>query len=249
MQHNTQFLIHSGDKSENIWKYWYYYWKKYWTCSDFIDTVFLCENKQKEFPGVTFKKTGNVSWATGLINYLENIDVTYIIYQHEDYFLTEPTNAVMAKSLIDLCIARDFKMLKCCGHWAGFIDENVPMKKIDINNHDIKNDSNGELVKVNESDDNIWLYNNYSPYLISHQTSIWNREFLISTLKHGETPWEHELAGTIRLRRRNIPVYVYRGKGPFEYCETMVHGNIRPGQEKYFEVNASPTSSNTEGIK
>ena len=216
---DAQLLVHSGDKSERIWDYWYYYWKKYWTCKDFIDTVFLSEIKSKDFEGVKFAHTGNIKWADGLIYYLESIrDVKWIIYQHEDYFLTKETDHNTAKVLIKICQDNELNLLKCCGWWGGYIDENAPM---------VENDMGGGM----------WSYHNNSPYLISHQTSIWDREFLLSTLRFGETPWEHELSGTARLRQRNIPLHVYRGCSPFEYAETIVHGNVRDNCEKYFEID------------
>lgn len=216
------FLVHSGDKSSNIWDYWYYYWKKFWTCAEFIDTVFLCKNLTKDYKGVQFYHTGNVSWSDGLINFLEKMDSRYIIYQHEDYFLTEETWDGVVKKLLMLCREHDFKLLKCCGLWSGFTTDKTPLVETSI--------------KVNDKEV-IWLYNNESPYLVSHQTSIWEREFLLSTLRRGETPWQHELAGTARLRKRNVPIYSYRGKSPFDYAETMVHGNVRKGFEKFFEVD------------
>lgn len=217
---DTVFLIHSGDKSCNIWDYWYYYWKKYWTCHDFIDTIFLTENKSEIYEGVRFFHTGDVPWSDGLINFLSSVGYKYVIYQHEDYFLTEETNAKVAKDLIEVCKENDLKLLKCCGLWSGCPEWN----------------KDGAFTKTDLYHD-IYRYNNENSYLISHQTAIWEKDFLLSTLKRNDTPWCHELAGTARLRERNIPIHAYRSKCPFDYCETMVHGNVRDGQKKYFEIN------------
>lgn len=210
------FLIHTGDKSEWSWKYYNYYYQKYFTCDYLMDTVFLTENKKVDFKDMQSVQTGNVPWADGLINYLKSVNYKYVIYQHEDYFLTEITNHNVAEKLINICKDQDLQLLKCCGWWAGFIDENVPMEK---------------------KTDDLWLFNNNSPYLVSHQTSIWNKDFLLSTLIPGMNPWEHEINGTIELRKRNIPLYAYREKSPFEYSETLVHGKIRPGAKHLFEIN------------
>lgn len=215
---DTIFLIHSGDQSEHVWDYWYYYWKKYYTCTE-IDTIFLCEDIAKNYPGVKFYHTGLVPWADGLIDFLSTINSKYVIYQHEDYFLTEKTNEQLLYKLINICNKYNFNLLKCCGWWSGFMTDEAPFKE------------------AYEFGENIWLYNNESPYLVSHQTTIWKREFLISTLRRGETPWQHELTGTARLRNRNVPLYAYRAKTPLEYAETMVHGNIREGFNKFFEID------------
>lgn len=215
---DTIYLVHSGDHSSHVWDYWYYYWKKYYTCKE-IDTVFLCEDIDKKYPGVMFRHTGNVPWADGLIDFLNAIPSSYIIYQHEDYFLTEKTNAELLYKLIAICKKNNFNLLKCCGWWAGFMSDEAPFKE------------------AFEFGENIWRYNNDSPYLISHQTSIWEKNFLVTTLRRGETPWQHELAGTARLKNRCLPLYAYRAKGPLEYAETMVHGTIREGSNKLFEID------------
>lgn len=214
----TIYLIHSGDKSSFMWDVWYHYWKQNYTCD--YDTIFLSENKTMDFPGVEFKHTGDVPWADGLINYLENIDAKYIIYTHEDYFLNEPTNAKVMNELIQVMKTNNMKLLKCCGLWAGCPEW----------------EDKDALIKTNLYD-NLWKYANKNSYLISHQTAIWEKEFLYTTLKPGEDPWGHELMGTGRLRARNIPIYAYRGKNPFESAETMERGKVRSGCEKYFEID------------
>jgi len=213
-------LIHSGDKAEHVWDYWYYYWKKYYTCG--YDTIFLSEEKSKNYDGVHFAHTGKVPWGEGLLNYLGKIEVKYVIYMHEDYFLTEPTKKEKMEELIKIVKDNDIQLLKHVGHWAG--------------NPDHWKDGNHFLEK-SDIGDNIWMYCNNEPYLISHQTSIWNKDFLLSTLQPQYTPWCHEIEGTTNLRKRNIPLFAYRGGNPFEYCETMQSGKVREGQEKYFEVN------------
>ena len=44
--------------------------------------------------------------------------------------------------------------------------------------------------------------NRESLYLLNHQPSVWNREFLLSCLVKGETPWTNEKEGTKRLSNR-----------------------------------------------
>ena len=215
---DTIYLIHSGDKSSYMWPVWYYHYKKYYTCE--YDTIFLSENKSMDFPGVKFQHTGDVPWADGLMTYLEKITAKYIIYTHEDYFLTEPTNCKVLKDLIKLMDENDMRLLKCCGHWAGSPEWH---------------ENTGQFIETNLYE-NVWRYANKNQYLISHQTSIWSRDLLYTTLKIGEDPWGHELMGTDRLRARNLPIYAYRGKSPLESAETMVSGEIREGCEHYFVI-------------
>lgn len=215
----TIILIHSGDKSLYIWDFWYYYWKKYYTCK--YDVVFLSENETQNYDGVKFAHTGSVGWAEGLMDYLNRIDCKYIEYMHEDYFLTEETNPAKMETLVKCMKDNGLYLIKHVGTWAGNPDWNKP----------------GAFQEAFELGEDMYIYSNNQPYLISHQTSLWDREFLLSTLKRGWTPWCHEITGTGDLRRRNIPVHAYRGKNPMEYCETMQGGQIRDGQEKYFNID------------
>lgn len=53
-----------------------------------------------------------------------------------------------------------------------------------------------------------------SKYLVSHQPSIWRKDFLLSCLKPGESPWVNEYEGTKRLQnkpeiRQKIAIYPY----------------------------------------
>ena len=43
-----------------------------------------------------------------------------------------------------------------------------------------------------------------SKYLVSHQPSIWKKDFLLDCLKPGETPWVNEYKGTLRLQQNTL---------------------------------------------
>lgn len=223
---DTIVLVHSGDKYEWVWPYWYYYWKQNWRAQAYVDTVFLTETAPFPWPGVIHATCGaGQPWADGLGRVIKALppEVRYIIYQHEDYFYDEPTWTADLLALIE-CVKRyDMKLLKCCGWWAGYMDKDHPMTESNIE------------VRIRGKNERIWHYPNESLYLVSHQTSIWEREFLFKSLFTQETPWGHEINGTKRVRQWSVPIYAYRGKCPMPYAETITHGGIRKGFEKWFE--------------
>jgi hypothetical protein len=51
------------------------------------------------------------------------------------------------------------------------------------------------------------LDNAASKYLMSHQPSIWNREFFISQLPKNEHPWRNERKATRRMKKLDSPLY------------------------------------------
>jgi hypothetical protein len=195
-------LIHSGDKNSWVWKYWKYYYAKYW---DFrIPTVFLSEEKDLNWDQVINIKSGTGPWATTLLNSLDKIHTEYIIYMHEDVFLTNHIEYNTLIELYKLMKTNDLQLIKCSGHDAGWREAENNLPKTDM--------------KVNEEP--IYLYPNHIDYLVSHQISIWNKEFFKSTLKCGESPWQHELEGTKRLRARNISIHAF--------CSEENEPNSRP---------------------
>lgn len=59
-----------------------------------------------------------------------------------------------------------------------------------------------------------YFFHPTSKYLVSHQPSIWRKDFLLSCLKPGESPWVNEYEGTKRLQnrpeiRQKIAIYPY----------------------------------------
>lgn len=212
-------LIHTGDGSQWVWPHWHRYWLANWRGGKEIETVWLSELAQPGFAGVQSIQAGTRPWSRQLIIGLRKIDAKYVIYHHEDYFITEPADTKKLLGFADLMDQHNMNLLKICGDWMGYVDQqNLPT------------DSG-----IRYGQETIWLYNNNSQYLVSHQSSIWNREFLISTLIPWETPWQHELNGTDRLRNRNVPLHAYCGYPPIIYQETVNHGKIRETAKELFK--------------
>jgi len=48
--------------------------------------------------------------------------------------------------------------------------------------------------------EDLYEYLPESDYLVNHQLGIWNREYMMSVLEPGESPWTNEIEGTKRVR-------------------------------------------------
>ena len=212
------YLIHSGDKGHWIWPYWYYWYKRHWNLDGKIDTVFLGESWAPEWEGVIPMTTGRGTWGAGLIKALEKIEAKYIFYGHEDYMSIEQPRADVALELVKYMKENGTKLIKASGWDAGFNDASRPMKELDV-------EVNGKK---------LWRYNNNSGYLISHQTALWDKEFLISTLVPWMTPWMHEMEGSDALRKRNVEILAYRGEAVIPYAEAVRQNEVRENSGKLF---------------
>jgi hypothetical protein len=240
-------LCHSGDKNAWVWPYWFYYWRKNFADNGRVDTVFLGESitpteapvsLKEEYccgPDMTHMKTGkDVRWGIGLAKALQKLTCGHVLYFHEDYFIDRPCDFDKLISIVNWMIYNHSAMVKCCGGWAGDPDWQAP---------DAFSVTPFELAPACPAGieppplwkpEPMYIYNNAHGYTVSHQATIWNREFLISTLLPDYSPWDHEILGSLELSKRNIPLHVYRGEPPVPYSETVNRGKKRPGSEYLF---------------
>jgi len=217
------YLIHSGDKGKWIWPTWEYWFRRYWDKQAFIDWLFLGETIVPPFENVM--TTGEVPYGQGLIEALGKLTkYRYVILTHEDYFITGEIQYAVLQEIEQVMDANALSLVKCCGWWSGHVSEEFPMKET-------------ELLVNNQK---LWLYDNRSMYTLSHQPSVWNREFLLSTICQHYSPWAHELEGSdLVASRADAKIYSYRGEQPIPYAETVSAGKIREGAERFFnEVKA-----------
>lgn len=218
-------LIHSGDKAAWVWPHWYRHYSKWWTGWDKIDTVLLTETREVQFENVINLRSGPGKWGEELIRAMHSMDCRYVLYQHEDYFLTGETDPDLLIAIKDLMKNKNIPLIKCCGPGAGIWRGEEEPWRVDVLK---KTDLKVLGVEVLE-------YPHDVKYLISHQISIWNKDFLVSTVKPEYSPWEHELKGTKDLMERREKVYAIIGKTPMPYVATVRRGKIKRGHKNYFQ--------------
>lgn len=217
-------LVHSGDNNRWVWPYWYHYWKKNMRGDGLIKTYFASENVNPGFEGVECIQTGGpYAWGKTLRLALEKVEEDHVWFGHEDYFITEPVLPTLLMSLHDMVVRGNIMILKCCGEWMGYTNPQWPPVP-------------ERGWPPSKDDFPLWRYNNDSPYLVSHQASIWNKRFLFESVLLNESPWQHEINGTERMRKHNARIYAWRGPLPVPYTETVTQGHKRPGADKLFEV-------------
>lgn len=215
-------LVHSGDRGSWIWPTFHFWYRKNWLSASVCDTVFLGETYAPDWDGVIPMTTGKTPWGVGILNALDKMNCKYFFYTHEDSCICEPSRTDKIAKLIEFMKEHDVQLMKTCGWDGGFNDAARPMVETDMK-------MDGET---------IWQYNNNSGYLISHQISLWNKEFFKSCIKPAYSPWDSEMEGSDELRKRHIPIYAYRGKAPIPYVELVRQNALREGAEKWFQEAA-----------
>lgn len=207
-------IIHACDKNAYAWEGWYNRYKKYWPI-DKIPTVFLSENKPLNKEGIISLTLGT-GWQQGIIKAIDNhISEHYIIYQHEDFYLTGTVDVELLGNIFDLMKEKDADLMKCCGPHSGW----KPSKTIELDDKPM--------------DNRIKRYANSNEYLTSHQMSIWKTEFFRSSLDMKHDNWQHELQGTIKVRKLAPIILTYQCDKhppdcqPIPYVEVIKHGKYK----------------------
>lgn len=114
--------------------------------------------------------SGEGEWSNRLIRLVKQIDTEYILYIQEDMWPCGPLLSL--ETMINVMRSMDLYRLQIAPvtqHYSLF-GSKLPL-----------------------------YFHQRSKYLVSHQPSIWKRDFLLKCMVAGENPWVNEYEGTKRL--------------------------------------------------
>lgn len=162
------------------------------------------------YKGITVRgnhyKGKDQSFSTRLIKTLQIIKSDYVLFLLDDFFLT------------------------------GIVKEEILLKAIkDItNNKRIKNIILKDFIKTKarcskKYDDVFSVVKRKAPFRCTTQVSLFNRKYLISLLRRGETAWEFEFFGSYRAMIYNKLV-LYRNDAFHNYIPYFDAGYLKKGK-------------------
>lgn len=164
--------------------------------------------------------SGPGAWSNRLAALLTQIDTDYVLYIQEDHwpfkiegYWQQYTQPPPAEYLINIIVEHDLWRLQLGN----------------INRYYQVYSGSGIY------GDNLYFFHQKSKYLVSHQPSIWKKSFLMECLAPGETPWQNEYAGTMRLNKRpdikdKLAIYPCNW-----YDHVCVRGKFKPPPERFAE--------------
>lgn len=117
------------------------------------------------------------TWAERTIRCLDEIGTDQILYLQEDYFFN--------RRVRDEQVARFSEHLRTSGAACLRLFESH---------------LSGPWVQT--IDENVWQVSAASPYLVQLQAALWDRRSLRQILRPHESPWDFEMLGSRRARRR-----------------------------------------------
>jgi len=180
-------LVHTCDRYRFLYPGFNYFFEQNWDFGANFRYYFATEEVNTNIPHFKNIHSGKGEWSDRLRYLLQEvITEKYVLYFQEDMWLQKPVSSSFMNELITQAQLFDWKQVKLGS--ADIYDTRPTPYYID-----------GFNVSV--------LDNEASDYLMSHQVTLWDKEFLIQQLHKGEHPWRNERRGTKRLKKLNPEIY------------------------------------------
>ena len=218
-KHDVALLVHSCDRYEFLFPGFEFFFSKYWNFDIPYRYYFATEEKQVQIKCFENILSGKGEWTERLVVLLNKIPEKYVLYFQEDMWLSEPVNAEFFSGIIDCVRQLDWQQLKL---------------------HSSEVYTTIETPYFVEGFNLALLDNQQSDFLMSHQVTLWNKEFLLQQLQQPEHPWRNERKGTKRLRNLNAPIY--HADYFAENGKSAINRNQKPvGRSCYYTVSINGT--------
>lgn len=182
-------LVCSCDKNEDIWQYFFYFFKKYYSSCNYPIYLNTEEKKyqDKDLNVISLQKHKQgdpQGWSQRLRDYLNAMTTDYVIILLEDFFLTDYVRV----DEVERCIRR--------------MDDDPQIANFIFDS--------GRHMCIDSEFPEYLLQERKAPFRLSLQAGIWRREILLKYLRNHESPWQFELWGSKRARRWSEKSFVLK---------------------------------------
>jgi hypothetical protein len=179
-------LVHSCDRYEFLYKGFEYFFSCHWDFKIPCKYYFATEEKSVNINGFENIQSGKGEWSDRLSALLKKIPEDYILYFQEDMWLNKIVTDVFFKELFDIAVNNKWKQVKLnSSHVYKTAPTSIFIEGFNVAIIDIK----------------------MSEYLMSHQITLWDKQYLLKQLLKGEHPWRNERKGTKRLKKLNPTIF------------------------------------------
>lgn len=212
---NVAVLIFACDRYELLFRGFDFFFKRNWDHTISIQKYFATEYKELNIEGYTNLKSGDGAWSDRLKIILNQINEDYIIFMQEDMWFSKKVPEGILSEILSYVEQHELKLVKL---HSSKVYKTKELEK------DFSGFSLAEVIKKDSS------------FLMSHQVSIWSKNFLFNQLKKNEHPWRNERRGSKRLKKNNERLYQVDLLS--ENGEKPINNNddsINPGE--YFTVS------------
>lgn len=187
VKNNVALLVHSCDRYAFLFKGFEFFFNRHWNFNIPCNYYFATEEKHVQVKGFVNIQSGKGEWTNRLAYLLsEKITEDYVLYLQEDVWLKADVNSNFFKELFRIVDYQGWLQVKL---HSSEVYNTIPTG-ITIEGFTV--------AKLN---------NVTSDYLMSHQVTLWRREYLLAQMVKGEHPWRNERKGTQRLKKLNPDIY------------------------------------------
>jgi hypothetical protein len=209
LKDNISIIIHTCDEYSHFWDGWYTMfdhfgffdlgWPIYF-CNEEIELPFhdhrilqIKTGKSKKYMGTEERdwlptyggpKQIDEGWSDRLITSLNSVQTKYVLYMQEDQWPFKQIDANLFNKLLNFTRFNDVNGLRLHRLTSSYV-----LDEYEQTNHFIQNK---RVLKVKRE----------GGFLLCHQPTIWNREFLLNVSIPGEGFRDNEYAGTERVREK-----------------------------------------------
>ena len=199
-QSSLTIVIHSFDGYSRYWKGWIHYWKKYWPDCPY-DIVFLVG------PNYTEDVKELKAWS--------KVKVFHSYHMSWSDRLGDVLHSI--KTPYVLYSQEDMWL-------TGKVENHLMEENLSFM---------GQKVHLQLSDDCVpcqrdLLWNDPRTYCFSHQLSIWNRDYLIDSLKGTDTPFQHEIKVNVDFRTNFNITLIGCAKHRIPFKDISRQGKLTP---------------------
>lgn len=203
-------LVSSCDKYSLLWEPFFGSLFKHWpslqASNGKVPVMLIANTKQYDHPRVkTIKITHEKSWADNMLFALEQVNTPYVLVLLDDYWLYE---AVDEKRLAQLLTILG-------GGNTAFIQTSF-------------NDLRFNNGVAHENTVGVVHRKKFSHYKVSLQAGLWDKASLQYLLRSGESPWDFEIAGSIRAHGYPKAFLSLIQDEPIRYLNASHLGHITP---------------------
>lgn len=178
---NLSILVSSFDKYSDLWDPYFQLLFRNWP--SLSSKVFLITNniKFKEKKVISLFLSENNSWSKSVIEAISSVETKYILFSLEDFLLKELVNVSKIEDTIEFLIKNNAAA--------------VYLNKNRFNHLKFEGNENFKLINPN------------TPYAVSTQAAIWDKDKLLEVLETYESAWDFEINGSIRNRKYKNKFY------------------------------------------
>lgn len=185
-KNNVALVVHACDRYELLFKGFNHFFEKNWDFNIPVNYYFITEELKVDFPNFENINSGKGEWSDRLKLSLEQLKEKYILFIQEDMWFEKQVSSDFFLPLFD------------------FIEKgNIPLFKLHSSDTYVTLPGNKFIDGFNIA----LLDNRKSDFFMSHQISVWDRNFLINQLHKNEHPWRNERKGSKRIQKMNPSIY------------------------------------------